>query len=120
MSKEVENKAMNIVIDYERKQGRKPKDVSQTGCGYDIKSNRRLIEVKGMSHPTGDFIHLYKKLFVKLGKDVSKYYIYVVFDIKNKPRLKIITPSIVLGNLEIETSFFLKAKSYKHVKEISL
>jgi hypothetical protein len=65
-----------------------------------------------MAHPKGDFIHLYKKLFLKLGKNVSNYYIYVVFDIKNRPKLKIIPPETILANLEIETSFFIKAKSY--------
>lgn len=120
MPKEVEEKAINLVMDYERGQGRESKDVSKTGCGYDIKSGRRLIEVKGMRHPTGDFIYLYKKLFLKLGKDVSRYYIYVVFDIKNKPKLKVIPPSVILANLEIETSFFLKAKSYRDIKAIDL
>ena len=120
MPREIEKKAMGLVMNYERKQNRNPKDVSQSGLGYDIKSGRRLIEVKGMSHPRGDFISLYKKLFVKLGKDISRYYIYVVFDIKNEPKLKIIRPSVILPNLEIETSFFLKAKSYKDVEAIDL
>ena len=111
----VEQKAMKIVTKYEKLQGRNPRDVSRTGCGYDIKSSSRLIEVKGMGHPKGDFIYLYKKLFLKLGRGVSNYYIYVVFDIKNKPKLKIIPPEIVLANLEIENSFFIKAKSYKDI-----
>lgn len=115
MPREVEQKAMKLVIDFECKQGRKPKDVSHSGCGYDIESSGRLIEVKGMSHPKGDFIYLYKKLLLKLGKNVSSYYIYVVFDIKNKPKLKIIPPEVILSNLEIDTSFFIRAKSYKDI-----
>ena len=115
MAKEVEKRAMKLVMHFEHKQGRKPQDVSHSGCGYDIKSGSRLIEVKGMSHPKGDFIYLYKKLFLKLGKGVSNYYIYVVFDIKNKPKLKIIPPKIILANLEIENSFFIKAKSYRDI-----
>ena len=115
MAKEVEKRAMKLVMHFEHKQGRKPQDVSHSGCGYDIKSGSRLIEVKGMSHHKGDFIYLYKKLFLKLGKGVSNYYIYVVFDIKNKPKLKIIPPKIILANLEIENSFFIKAKSYRDI-----
>lgn len=120
MPREVERKAMELVRDFEKKQGRKPRDVSHTGCGYDIKSGRRLIEVKGMSHPTGDFISLYKKLFVKLGKDISNYYIYVVYDIRNSPKLKILKPDVILANLEIETSFFIKATAYRDVEPIEL
>jgi len=32
---------------YEKSRGRKPKDVSKTKCGFDIKSGKRCIEVKG-------------------------------------------------------------------------
>jgi hypothetical protein len=120
MPREIKQEAIDLVMDFEKKQGRNPKNVSRTGHGYDIESSGRLIEVKGMSHPTGDFIMLYKKLFVKLGRGISNYYIYVVFDIKNKPKLKIIPPEVILANLEIETSFFLKAKSYKDIKAIDL
>lgn len=120
MPREVETKAMKLVTDYERRQGRHPRDVSKTGCGYDIKSGRRLIEVKGMRHRTGNFISLYKKLFLKLGKDISRYYIYVVYDIKNEPKLKIIPPDVILANIEIETSFFIKAKSYRDIEPMKL
>lgn len=118
MPREVEQKAVRLVMDFEKRQGRSPKNVSR--AGYDIESSGRLIEVKGMSHPTGDFIMLYKKLFVKLGRGISNYYIYVVFDIKSKPKLKIIPPEIILANLEIETAFSLKAKSYKNIEAIDL
>ena len=116
MPKEIEQKAMQLVMDFERREGRKPKDVSRSGYGYDIESSGRFIEVKGMSHPTGGFISLYKKLFLKLGKKIADYYIYVVFDIRNKPKLKIIFPDKILENLEIETSFFIKAKAYRDVE----
>lgn len=120
MLRDVEQKAMQLAIEYERHQGRSQKDVSMTGCGYDVESDGRLIEVKGMSHRTGDFISLYKKLFVKLGKDVASYYIYVVYDIKNNPKLKIIPPDVILANLEIETSFCIKAKAYKDIPRVDL
>jgi len=120
MARDIEQKAMKLVMGYERKHGRYPKDMSTTGCGYDIKSGSRLIEVKGMSHPNGDFISLYKKLLTKLGKEISNYYIYVVYDIKNKPKLKIIPPNTILANLEIETSFFIRAKAYKDIEGVSI
>ena len=115
MPREVEQKALQIVMKYERKQGRFPKDVSSKRCGYDIESSNRLIEVKEQSHPSGDFIQLYKKLFVKLAKRISQYYIYVVYDIRNQPKLKIIPPDVILANLEIDTTFLIRAKAYKDI-----
>ena len=43
----VEQKAMQIVMEHERKQGRNPKDVSKDKkeVGYDILSKERKIEV---------------------------------------------------------------------------
>jgi hypothetical protein len=41
MSSITEQKAIQIVMNYEKSQGREPKDVSKTKCGYDIKSGDR-------------------------------------------------------------------------------
>ncbi|MBI5733860.1 MAG: DUF3883 domain-containing protein [Candidatus Kerfeldbacteria bacterium] len=120
MAKDVELKALQIVMEYEKSQGRDPRNDSPKRCGYDIKSGDRLIEVKGQGHPRGDFIQLYKKLLVKLGKRISQYYIYVVYDIKNKPKLKIIPPDIILANLEIDTTFLLRAKAYTDIPMIEI
>ncbi len=120
MSREVETKAVQLVMEYERKSGRKPRDVSAEKCGYDIESSGRNIEVKGMSHPTGDNILLYKKLFTKLGKKISNYYIYVVFDIRNTPKMKVLPLDLILANVEIDTSFFVRAKAYSPLPIINL
>jgi len=47
MANLIEQQAMEIVMKYEKSQGKNPKDVSRTRCGYDIKSGNRYIEVKG-------------------------------------------------------------------------
>ncbi len=50
-----------VYFEYEKKQGRKSKDVSTDKLfGYDIKSGRRCIEVKGMSHKTGAILNFIK------------------------------------------------------------
>ena len=59
LSNKTEQLAIELVMAYERKQGRNPENVSRKGVGYDIKSNDRLIEVKGQSSKKPDFIYLY-------------------------------------------------------------
>lgn len=104
----VEQKAMKIVIKYEKLQGREPRDVSKTRCGYDIQSGNRCIEVKGQSSKRADWIWITPTIVRNLGKKLANYYIYIVYDIKNKPRLKILEPDIIFKNLEIDTLFLLK------------
>lgn|SRR3990167_6958739 len=114
--KSTESKAMKIVMNYEQKEGRKPKDVSKTRCGYDIKSKGRYIEVKGKNR--GDevpqWIDLYKKLISQLGKKIMHYYIYIAYDIDKKPKLLIFSAADILPNLVIENKFtFYPKKAMK-------
>lgn len=127
--KTTEQKAMDIVMKFERKCGREPKDVSKTGCGYDIKSNKRLIEVKGKAQEgrIPQWINLYKKLISKLGKDIMNYYVYIVYDVRKKkgnPKLLIFPPEIVLSNLEIDTNFVFYPKrvlkEHNEIKSIEI
>ncbi len=120
MPRDVENKAIALVVEYERKQGRNPRIVSRTGCGYDIKSENRCIEVKGQSMKNPDFIYLYKKTLAKLGADTLNYYIYVVYDINNKPKLKILPPEKIFGNIEIEPMFLIRGKVFRDLEDIEL
>lgn len=115
-----EKRAMMLVMDYERKQGRNPEDVSKKKCGYDIKSDNRLIEVKGQSAKKPDFISLYKQALNKLGDNTIHYYIYLVYDLKERPKLKILPPEKIFGNIEIEASFFIRGKVFKEIKDIEL
>ena len=73
--KKTEEEAIRLVMKYEKRQGRNPEDVGKERCGYDIKSGKLLIEVKGQSTPKPDFVQLYKKTLQKLGDDILKYYI---------------------------------------------
>ncbi len=108
MAKEVEQKAMKIVMEYEKSHGRNPKDVSRTRCGYDIESGNRCIEVKGQSSVRADWIWITPTIVRNLGKKLANYYIYIVYDIKTKPKLKILEPDIIFKNLKIDTLFLLK------------
>ena len=114
MADTVEQKAIKLVMEYEKKkQNRKPEDVHQQKCGYDIKSydtksGYRCIEVKGQSSKRADGIWINNSIVRKLGKDLSNYYVYIVYDIKNNPKLKILEPDVIFKNLRIDPCFLLK------------
>jgi len=96
---EVEKRAMEFVMEFERKNDRKPEDVSKNEH-YDIRSydsrtgEVRYIEVKGRWGPTL-VVELTETEFEyakKFGKD---YWLYIVYDIgSGKPRLVIIRDPI--------------------------
>lgn len=107
-------KAMLWVMEYERLNGRNPKDVSKTGCGYDIESVGRFIEVKGTAR-NRKTLSLYKKLLKQLGGKINQYYIYVVYNIESSPKLKILEPKVVTQSLEEDTRYIIRAKAYTKI-----
>lgn len=121
MSETTEKIAMRMVTKYEKSQGREPRDVSKTRCGYDIKSGKRCIEVKGQSFPRADWIWITPTIVRNLGKNISNYYIYIVYNTKNQPKLKIIDPDVIFKNLQIDTLFKLTGEVInKQGKDIKL
>lgn len=116
-----EEESIKYVMRYEKRQGRKPVDVSKKLIGYDVKSGNRYIEVK--SRPGKNiqsFITLHKSLLRKLGKSLAHYYIYIVYDMNEKPKLTIVSPQIVFTNLETDVKLFLRGKTYNKIKPIQL
>jgi hypothetical protein len=123
MAKDVELKAMKLVMEYEKAQGRNPKDVSkEKEYPFDIKSGKRCIEVKGQSSKSAGWVWLYKTTLKKLGDDVLNYYLYVIYDIKGNPKLRIIPPKKILGSLEIDYQFLLPTRviNDKTIEDICL
>ena len=121
MANEVEQKAMQIVMAYERSQGREPKDVCRTRCGYDIKSSERYIEVKGQGKKRADWIWISNSITRLLGKNLANYYIYIIYDIRENPKLKIIEPDVIFKNLQIDTLFKLSTGAInKFGKDVEL
>ncbi len=92
-------KAIKLVIEYERRQGRNPKDVSNRYLGFDIKSDDRLIEVKQRDIRRG-FVFLTENEFLTFMRNKNAY-LYVVYDIDKEPKLKIIDRDTVLANAKI-------------------
>ncbi|HZT06350.1 MAG TPA: helicase-related protein [Chloroflexota bacterium] len=89
----VERAAMRVVMDYETRAGRNPKDVSKTGVGYDIRSEGadgevRYIEVKGHAS-TGDVI-LYYTEWQTANRMRGEFFIYMVDQALSNPKLLVV------------------------------
>ncbi len=91
-SKEVEEIGMRVAMEYERKQGRTPKDVSDQNVGYDIYSigngEERHIEVKARAH-LGDVELTYNE-WVAARRLGDRYWLYIVVNALENPTLYII------------------------------
>ncbi|GAI04973.1 unnamed protein product [marine sediment metagenome] len=80
---------------------------------------RNLLSLQGSKK--ADWIWISNSIVRNLGKKLSNYYIYIVYDIKNKPKLKILDPDVIFKNLKIDTLFLLKgAVINEHGKDVKL
>lgn len=90
---EIEKIGMEVAMNYERKNGRNPEDVSLQNLGFDIRStdqngNVRYIEVKSRAK-YGEIVLTQNEWF-KAQRFGDDYYLYVVFNAGNNPELHII------------------------------
>ncbi len=93
-SKETEDTAMRVAMEYERAQGRAVADVHEKDLGYDLTSldtrsgELRLIEVKGLAASEGEIIITPNEHRVAEDRR-DCYWLYVVTDcVRNEPNLK--------------------------------
>ena len=124
LKKDVEQKAIDIVMAYEEKQGRNPHIVSGKGCGYDIESDGRYIEVKGSSESwdTYNWLCLYPTEVDCLRKFSNNFYLYIVkMDRKNLSEnfnLYVIPGKSLLEKFNIKvTAYSLSPISQRKLKE---
>ncbi len=85
--------AMEVVMEYERAQGRQVNDVHKQNLGYDVTSldlqsgELRLIEVKGLAAPTGSILLTPNERRVAEDRP-DCFWLYVVTDCANTPELQ--------------------------------
>jgi hypothetical protein len=90
---ETEATAMQVVMDYERSQGRQVYDVHEKNLGYDVTSldvnsgQLRLIEVKGLADATGTILLTPNERRVAEDRR-DCYWLYVVTNCGAKPQLQ--------------------------------
>jgi len=103
---EVEAIAMQVALEYERRRGRQPRDVSAENVGYDVRSVAsdgavRYIEVKGRAS-TGSIVLTPNEWLMahRLGRE---YWLYVVEHCRAQPRLYTIQdPAVALEAEEVQ------------------
>ena len=99
-AKSVSQRAVDFVIEYEKKNNRKAKPVKQ-GRGYDVISTGRKIEVKGVAHSRPPFIKFNQYNFGALQKE-NRFYLYIVYNLQEKPKLIIMKKNEVLKRAKFE------------------
>jgi|GEM_PF-6224702 len=123
MVSKTEKTAIDVVMKYERKEGRKPKDVHTQKKGWDVESGRRLIEVKGLGVGRRFDFSLETKLF-RFNKSIkNRYYIYIVYNIGRRPKLKILSHKNIFkkGILTTYTKAWMEPKIVKQIgKDVKL
>jgi hypothetical protein len=87
---EIEAIGMNVVMEYERSQGRTPEDVSSQNLGYDVRSsdekgNYRYIEVKARANEGAVALTPNEWLMAQRLQD--EYWLYVVVNAATTPEL---------------------------------
>ena len=119
---EIERIAMEIAMDFEKKEGRRPEDVSSENLGYDIKSKGdkelRYIEVKGRARIAK--IVLTPNEWIKANRFKENYWLYVVANCSTKPQLYLIQdPASKLKPNEVVeiTRYIVDADQWKKIGE---
>ena len=90
---ETETVAMQVVVEYEKAQGRQVYDVHEKNLGYDITSldlrsgELRLIEVKGLAEATGTILLTPNERRVAEDRR-DCYWLYIVANCKTRPQLQ--------------------------------
>ena len=110
---------MKTAMDYERKAGRMPEDVSTQNLGYDILSTdsagrERYIEVKARSVSGG--VTLTRNEWVTAEQLASDYFLYVILNARTEPELYIIENPAEQTHPQVQYSISLKEIEEKGVK----
>jgi len=112
MAKSTEQKAIEIVMEYEKREGRNPRIVSREGVGHDIESNDRMIEVKGVgeSWRTYNWQSLYKNEVECLNNDPKDFYLYII-KFKDTNSDEVVGFYIVPG-IDLKAKFRIEIETY--------
>jgi hypothetical protein len=119
---------IELIKKYEEEKGRKATDVHREKRGYDIESvgesETRYIEVKsyGKGRKPYTTIVIYPTFLRQLGKNISKFYLYITHYQQDEPMLRIVEPDLLFKNLQTTTRFEFPStkKVLGKIKEIPL
>ena len=114
---EVENKAIKFVMNYEEENN--PEDCHNKSVGYDIKCLNKIIEVKGSTEKSLPFVVL-NSSNMKALKEKENFFIYVVYNLNENPRLMIIDRVYIEKNKKEKISLEIPLRKEQHNNSIEL
>jgi SNF2 family DNA or RNA helicase len=121
-SEEIERIAMEVAMDYERRQGRQPEDVSEENLGFDVRSRGeeeiRRIEVKGRAG-VGN-VRLSANEWMQAKQLGESFWLYIVVNCAIDPQLYVLqNPAATLEPYEevTVTSYLINRRSWQAVAE---
>lgn len=114
---EIEDKAIKIVMAYERENN--PSDRHNDRVGYDIKCSNKIIEVKASTEKSIPFFVL-NSSNIKALSGYDNYYVYVVYNILDKPKLMIINKKYIEENKKEKISFEIPLRKQQYLDSIQL
>jgi hypothetical protein len=104
MPNKVEQEAIRFVMKRERKDNPRK---APYGRGYDILTDRRRIEVKGVTHGIHAILNSHN---IKAAKRYRNYYLYIVSFKNGKPQLAVFTKTQLLKRRKRESTWYVSLK----------
>lgn len=121
--KDIELIGMEVSMEYETSQGRKPVDVSEQNMGFDVRSKdkndlTRYIEVKAREGE--GLVALTKNEWIKARRFKDQYWLYVVANAASKPSLYVIqNPANFLDTTEkMEVRYIVFPEEWKKGEKV--
>lgn len=87
--------------------------------GYDIKCSNKIIEVKASTEKSIPFFVL-NSSNIKALSGYDNYYVYVVYNILDKPKLMIINKKYIEENKKEKISFEIPLRKQQYLDSIQL
>jgi len=111
---EVENKAIEYVLELEKNNN--PIDCHQKSVGFDVECDDKIIEIKGSTEKNIPFVVL-NSSNLKALKHYKPFFIYVIYNLNETPKLLKIDKETVLSTKKEKVSWEipLRAAQYKDV-----
>lgn len=103
-----EKRAIELVIAFEKKHGRKAVDCSNQHCVYDVKSSGRFIEVKSRKAKGISFSVLQGTIDKLKSVQKKNFYLYYV-ELRKTPQIRIVPPHVLFKSKIPDVKYRLPA-----------
>ncbi|OGY98276.1 MAG: hypothetical protein A3A43_02415 [Candidatus Liptonbacteria bacterium RIFCSPLOWO2_01_FULL_56_20] len=106
----IEQRAIEFVASFEKQHRRGPaRNVASQHLGYDVESRGRKIEVKGFRANYPGFANFNEYNFKALQRE-DNFFLYIVCNVNEKPRLAIFDKNQTLKNLKFSPQWCISVR----------